>query len=148
MGEARDEQRSTGTEDSQPRPGIPTEPEAQGATVTVGYVAAGAPLLVVPSLRGDDGVDGTTVSYFLAQNLEAAEGLERHGVLLVEFRAREAVPFGSCSPAQAHRLRAVAAALDDCWVALSSQPRRKKKGGRKSSRSLPPLAPGQYLSVA
>ena len=28
----------------------------------VGSVAAGAPLLVVPSLRGADGVDGTTVS--------------------------------------------------------------------------------------
>ena len=35
----------------------------QGAAATVGCVAAGAPLLVVPALRGDDGVDGTTVFY-------------------------------------------------------------------------------------
>ena len=35
----------------------------QGAAVTVGYVAAWAPLWVVPTLYGDDCVDGTTVSF-------------------------------------------------------------------------------------
>ena len=32
-------------------------------------MAAGAPLLVVPTLQGNDGVDDTTVSFLLAQNL-------------------------------------------------------------------------------
>ena len=40
------------------------EPEPQG-TVTVGYVAAPGPLLVVASLAGGDEVDATTVSYLL-----------------------------------------------------------------------------------
>ena len=34
------------------------------------HSAVEAPLLVVPSLRGADGVDGTTVSYLLAENLK------------------------------------------------------------------------------
>ena len=50
------------------RPGIPPEPEVQGAAVTGGFVAAGAPLLVVPTLHGEDSVDGTTVSILLAEN--------------------------------------------------------------------------------
>ena len=37
----------------------------QVAAATVGYVAAGAPLLVVASLSGCDGVDATTVSFLL-----------------------------------------------------------------------------------
>ena len=46
------------------RRGVLKEPEAQWAS-TVGYVAAGAPHLVVPSLAGGEDVDGTTVSYLL-----------------------------------------------------------------------------------
>ena len=53
----RDTSASSGT-----RPGSLKEREVQWEAVTVGYVAAGAPLLVVPSLAGGDGVDGTTVS--------------------------------------------------------------------------------------
>ena len=45
------------------RPGVPLEPVAEGAAVTGGYVAAGAPLLVVPALHGEDSVDGTTVHF-------------------------------------------------------------------------------------
>ena len=60
----------------------------QGAAVTVGYVAAGPPLLVVSTLHGDDGVDGTTVSFLLAQNLklkeEEEEGKERRRKLREE----------------------------------------------------------------
>ena len=37
---------------------------------TVRHSAGDAPLLVVPSLRGADGVDGTTVSFLLAENLK------------------------------------------------------------------------------
>ena len=47
------------------RPSVLTEPEPQGAAVTVGYVAAPGPLLVVASLAGGDEVDVTTVSYLL-----------------------------------------------------------------------------------
>ena len=63
-GRARDALRPTGTEDL-------AYGDAAGASaaVTVGHVAAGAPLLVVPPLAGGDGVDGTTV-YLLAQNLK------------------------------------------------------------------------------
>ena len=52
------------------RPGVPPEPEAQGAAVTGSCVAAGAPLLVVSTLHGEDSVDGTTVSFLLAENLK------------------------------------------------------------------------------
>ena len=47
------------------RPGVLTEPEPQGGAVTVGYVAAPGPLLVVASLAGGDEVDATTVSHLL-----------------------------------------------------------------------------------
>ena len=47
-----------------PKP-LPLGTGPQGAAV-----AAGAPLLVVPSLRGVDGVSGTTVSYLLKVALE------------------------------------------------------------------------------
>ena len=42
-----------------------------GAAVTVGYVTAGALLLAVgvPALRGDDGVDATSLHYLLWQSL-------------------------------------------------------------------------------
>ena len=46
------------------RPGVLKDPAPQGA-VTVGYVAAPGPLLVVASLAGGDEVDATTVSYLL-----------------------------------------------------------------------------------
>ena len=36
---------------------------------TVRHSAGDAPLLVVPALRGDDGVDGTTLRFLLEQNL-------------------------------------------------------------------------------
>ena len=40
---------------------------------TVGYVAAGAPLLAVSSLRGADGVDDTTVKFLLRAELKKKE---------------------------------------------------------------------------
>ena len=43
---------------------------------TVRHSAGEAPLLVVPSLRGADGVDGTTVSFLLAENLKLQGGEE------------------------------------------------------------------------
>ena len=51
------------------RPGVLKDPEPHGAAVTVGPVAAEA-LLVVASLAGGDGVDATTVSFLLFENLQ------------------------------------------------------------------------------
>ena len=42
----------------------------QEVAATGGYVAAGVPLLAVSSLRGADGVDGTTVKYLLRAELK------------------------------------------------------------------------------
>ena len=48
------------------RPAPPSEvPGPLGPAVTVGYVAAGAPLFAVSSLRGADGVDDTAVKFLL-----------------------------------------------------------------------------------
>ena len=46
---------------------------------TVRHSAGEPPLLVVPSLRGADGVDGTTVSFLLAANLKLQKEAERFG---------------------------------------------------------------------
>ena len=135
-----------------PPPGTRPAPPSEG-TWPVGYVAAGAPLLVVASLVGGDGVDGTTVSFLLRENLklqdvkeeEERKRRERREVLLVEFRAMQAVPFGRRSPAQVSRLQAVSEELDDIWAAPSSQPGRRKRRRRGSfPNPLPfaPLAPG------
>ena len=52
------------------RPGSLFDPGPQRSDRTVRHSAGEAPLLVVPSLRGADGVDGTTVSFLLAENLK------------------------------------------------------------------------------
>ena len=44
--------------------------EPQGGAAAVGYVAAGAALLMVPALHGEDSVDGTIVSFLLRENLK------------------------------------------------------------------------------
>ena len=44
---------------------------------TVRHSAGEAPLLVVPSLRGANGVDGTTVSFLLAENLKLQKEEEK-----------------------------------------------------------------------
>ena len=52
------------------RPAPPSEVAGpQGAAASGGYVAAGAPLLAVSSLRGADGVDDTAVKYLLRAEL-------------------------------------------------------------------------------
>ena len=82
------------------RPGVPPEPEAQGAAVTGGYVAAGAPLLMVPTLHNEDSVDSTTVSLLLAENLKLTkkeEEKERRRKLRGGGEARDAYS-GTGSP--------------------------------------------------
>ena len=51
--------------------------EPQGAAATGGYVAAGAPLLAVSSLRGADGVDDTAVKFLLRAELKKKKEEER-----------------------------------------------------------------------
>ena len=56
---------------------------------TVGYVAAGAPLPVVPTLRGDDGVDGTTISFLLKVALQVKKKERRRRQKLEEKEEEE-----------------------------------------------------------
>ena len=110
----------------------------------------------MPTLHGDDGVDGTTVTS-LPGPPEAAEGgeemaLERREELRVEFFTLQAVPFGRRSLAQVNRLHTVAEALDDVWpLLLPSLGRMRRKKRRKkrlpevsSSRALRTWKPGHY----
>ena len=46
---------------------LPEAPGPQLAAVTVGYVAAGAPSLVVAPVAAHDGLDDATVQFLLAQ---------------------------------------------------------------------------------
>ena len=63
------------------RPAPPSEVAGpQGAAATGGYVAAGAPLLAVLSLRGFDGVDDITAKFLLQQALEMKEKEEEERV--------------------------------------------------------------------
>ena len=50
--------------------GVLKDPEPQGGTVTVGYVAAPGPLLKVSSMAGGDSVDGTAFRFLVKKVLE------------------------------------------------------------------------------
>ena len=59
------------------RPASPSEVAGPlGPAATVGFVAAGAPLLAVSSLRGADGVDDTTVRFLRAELKEEEEDVQ------------------------------------------------------------------------
>ena len=101
---------------------------------TVRHSAGEAPLLVVPSLRGADGVDGTTVSYLLAENLklqkkeEEKERRREREEAQHEARMREldrrVWADEQLTPAESHAWRK--------WAGhLPSEPRRKKKRKKK-----------------
>ena len=123
------------------RPGVPPAPEAQGAAVTGGYVAAGAPLLMVPTLHNEDSVDSTTVSLLLAENLKLTkkeEEKERRRKL------REEVKHATHIPELDRRKKAgarLSAPDDDAWrewksvsLGLPSREVRMSKGKRKKRR--------------
>ena len=65
-------------------PGVLKEPEVQLEAATVGYGAAGAPLLAVSSLRGADGVDDTAVRTLLKLALQKKVEEEEERKLKVE----------------------------------------------------------------
>ena len=97
-------------------------PGPQRSDRTVRHSAGDAPLLVVPALRSDEGVDGTTLRFLLEQNLslkkkpeeeeKERKRLERRQVLLEEFFALVDVPVRRRSPQQVSRLEALVEALD------------------------------------
>ena len=126
------------------RPRVLTEPESQEGAVTVGYVAAPGPLLVVASLAGGDEVDATTVSYLLKAALKSKkyeeeeekerQRLERRQVLLNELFVLADVPLQHRSPQQVSRLEALAKTLDDELAAHPSQPSRRKKKKKRKKR--------------
>ena len=63
---------------SRTRPAPPSEVASPlGPAVTVGYVAATAPLLAVSSLRGADGVDDTAVKFLFCAELKKKKEEER-----------------------------------------------------------------------
>ena len=79
-GRERDVLRPTVTLPPGMRPGPPSEVAGpQLVVATDGYVAAGAPLLAVSSLRGADGVDDTTGKFLLRAELKKKEEEEEAG---------------------------------------------------------------------
>ena len=102
---------------------------------TVRHSAGEAPLLVVPSLRGADGVDGTTVSFLLAENLKLQKKKEeekerrrereeaQHEARMRELDRRVRADV-QLTPAESYAWRK--------WAGhLPSEPRRKKKRKKK-----------------
>ena len=106
---------------------------------TVRHSAGEAPLLVVPSLRGADGVDGTTVSFLLAENLKLQKKEEEekerrrkrkeaeHEARMQELH-RRVMADEQLNPAESYAWRK--------WAGhLPSEPRRKKKRKKKKTSS-------------
>ena len=146
------------------RPAPPSEVAGpQGAAATGGYVAAGAPLLAVSSLRGFDGVDDITAKFLLQQALKLKEKEEEERVkreqellkrqedqeearlmrLQAERDALLVLGLETLSSQQKKRLNAVLderEAILDRWerrrvVAKRKRKKRRKKKTPKSSSS-------------
>ena len=127
------------------RPGSLFDPGPQRSDRTVRHSAGDTPLLVVPALRGDDGVDGTTLRFLLEQNLslkkrqeeeeKEREWREQRKVMKAEFMALMALP--SFTPLQESRTRELVEALEahDACKPSSGSSRRKRK--KRKKRRLP-----------
>ena len=126
------------------RPGSLFDPGPQRSDRTVRHSAGDTPLLVVPALRGDDGVDGTTLRFLLEQNLslkkkqeeeKERKWREKRKVMKAEFMALMALP--SLSPLQASRSQELveAMAAHDASKPSSGSSKRKKK--KRKRRKLP-----------
>ena len=99
---------------------------------TVGYVAAGAPLPVVPTLRGDDGVDGTTVSYLLKVALQKKEEEEERRRKLEEKEEEEDKKEGMLELSRKDRTPSPFRPLQK---RMKRKKRRKKKTSQTSAHS-------------
>ena len=127
------------------RPGSLFDPGPQRSDRTVRHSAGDTPLLVVPALRGDDGVDGTTLQFLLEQNLsrkkkqeeeeKERKWREQRKVMKAEFMALMALP--SLTPLQARRSEELveAMAAHDAFKPSSGSSKRKKK--KRKRRKLP-----------
>ena len=123
------------------RPGSLFDPGPQRSDRTVRHSAGDTPLLVVPALRGDDGVDGTTLRFLLEQNLslkkkqeeeeKERKWREQRKVMKAEFMALMALP--SLTPLQESRMRELVEALEahDAYKPSSGSSRRKRKKRKK-----------------
>ena len=142
------------------RPAPPSEAaRPQGAAATGGYVAAGAPLLAVSSLRGFDGVDDITAKFLLQQALVLKEKEEEERVkreqeqlqrqedqeearltrLEAERDALLVLGLETLSSQQKKRLNAV---LDEREVILDRWERRRveKRRKKKKKKKLPKVS--------
>ena len=127
------------------RPGSLFDPGPQRSDRTVRHSAGDTPLLVVPALRGHDGVDGTTLRFLLEQNLslkkkqeeeeKERKWREQRKVMKAEFMALMALP--SLTPLQASRSQelVVEMAAHDASKPSSGSSKRKKK--KRKRRKLP-----------
>ena len=118
------------------RPALLSEvAEPQGDAVTPGVVTARAPLLdrVVPTVRGDDGVDGTTLRYLLKKSLAQKEAEEEEQERRREEKLRD---FSKSFTRQQEGGGASGASS-------SSHPTRRKKKRKKKRRP----APGAYAKA-
>ena len=120
------------------RPGVLKDPAPQGA-VTVGYVAAPGPLLVVASLAGGDGVDATTVSYLLSVALakkkeeeekekekEEKERMRKEVLAHAQERVRDGLPLSSAGGAAWRQ-----------WSGLPPRQEKRRKRKKRKKRRLP-----------
>ena len=118
--------------------------EPQGAAATVGYVAAGTPLLAVSSLRGADGVDDTAVKFLLRAELKMKKEEEERKLELAdevlddkleaEFDALMAI--GHLTSRQEARLSAV---MRERLELIERRKRRRlaRKSKKRRKRKLP-----------
>ena len=119
------------------RPGLPPEPEPLGGAVTVGYVAAPAPLLAVPLLASAAGeaVDHSTLQFLLKHAIETKKALEeeerRRKVEEAIARLRAKVDAGEPLSASEHA----------AWYGTSSSSTGKRRKKKKRKRRKLPKAP-------
>ena len=114
------------------RPAPPSEVAGpQGAAATGGYVAAGAPLLVVASLAGRDDVDGTTVSFLLAENLKLQKKVEEEE----KERRRKRLEAGDREEISLAVHEEAAAALERARLLLVQAGKRRKRKKRRKRRT-------------
>ena len=119
------------------RPGLPQEPEPRGGAVTVCYVAAPAPPLVVPLLASAAGeaVDHSTLQFFLKHAIETKKALEE------EERRRKVEEAVARLRAKVHAGEPVSAAEHEAWYGTSSSSTGKRRKKKKRNRRKLPKAP-------
>ena len=102
-------------------------PPLSQTAATVGYVAAGAPLLAVTSLRGADSVDDTTVKFLLRAELkkkeEAVEEKHERRMLTLNHRVGEDLPLTDAEWSAWSK-----------WATSSSSSAGKERKGKKRKK--------------